>query len=350
MIYLDFPFEYQLALAAFVLLTIFIMIKAWRKRFEIATFAFPAKRLKGVKNGWRAKIVHLPFMLRCLALLAFLIALARPQLPQEESASVEGIDIVVAFDLSGSMATVDISDEALIKLQNRGKEPPDRFEIATKVVREFIESRKYDRVSLVVFGKESFLQFPLTLDYGVMLKILDEMKLGDIDGNGTAIGNALAMSLSRLKESEAKTKLIILMTDGEDNGSKIAPMEVAKEAAKQGVPVFTILVGSNDQSRQPTGMVDAFSGAKIYQKVDTPVNSDLLEKIAKETKSKFYRASDQEQLSKDFQDILDSFEKSRLVDYAVAQRTELFPALIGFGLFCLMLELMLSQLLIRRFP
>jgi Ca-activated chloride channel family protein len=97
-------------------------------------------------------------------------------------------------------------------------------------------------------------------------------------------------------------------------------------------------------------MVDAFSGAKIYQKVDTPVNSDLLEKIAKETKAKFYRASDQEQLSKDFQDILDSFEKSRLVDYAVAQRTELFPFFIGFGLMCLILELILSQLLIRRFP
>jgi Ca-activated chloride channel family protein len=202
----------------------------------------------------------------------------------------------------------------------------------------------------VVFGKESFLQFPLTLDYSVMLKILDELQLGDIDGNGTAIGNALGMSLSRIKDSEAKSKLIILITDGEDNGSKIAPMEVAKDLAKKQIPVFTILVGSNDQSRQPTGMVDAFSGAQIYQKVDTPVNSELLEKIAQETKAKFYHASDKKQLSKDFQEILDNFEKTRLVDYAVAQRTELFPYFLSFALICLFLELIISQIVIRRFP
>jgi Ca-activated chloride channel family protein len=350
MIIFDYPLKIQLLWGILCILILLLAIYAWKKRFQIASFAFPAFRLQGIKQGWRAKLAQLPYFLRMLAIVALLLSLARPQLPQEESASVEGIDIVVALDLSGSMATIDISDSELIKLQNQGKEPDNRFKIATQVLKDFIQSRKYDRVSLVVFGKESFLQFPLTLDYGVMLKILDELQLGDIDGNGTAIGNALGMSLSRIKESEAKTKLIILITDGEDNGSKIAPMEVAKDLAKKQIPVFTILVGTNDQSRQPTGMVDAFSGAQIYQKVETPVNSELLEKIAQETKAKFYHAGDKKQLSKDFQDILDSFEKTRLVDYAVAQRTELFPYFLSFALLCLFFELIISQIVIRRFP
>ena len=352
MIFLDYEPLYQGIWLGAVILSLLLLLLAWKKRGVRAGLAFPLARFKsyGLKKSWRARLAHFPFSLRILSVCCLLIALARPQMPQEETAEVEGIDIVVALDLSGSMISVDISDEKMIALQNEGKEPENRFDIATAVLKDFIQSRQYDRVSLVVFGKESFLQFPLTLDYGVMLKILDQMELGDIDGSGTAIGNALAMSLSRLKESEAKSKLIILLTDGEDNGSNISPEQLAEEAKKRGIPIFPILVGTDDQSWQPTEMVDLLTGQRKYNRVDNKVNPKLLKSIANTTKGKFYRASDPDSLKEDFQDILNAFEKSRLVDYAVAERVELFPYFIWMALILVCLEQVLSQMLLRRYP
>ena len=337
---------------ALVAITIIALLRAWRRRWRTAPgMRFPAaERLAGVKRGWRARLAHLPLVTRTAGLALLLVALTRPQYAEEETAEVEGIDIVVAFDMSGSMAQVDISDEDLVALQNAGKEPKSRFTSAVEVLHDFIKSRRYDRVSLVIFGKEAFLQFPLTLDYGVMLHILDRMKLGDIDGQGTAIGNALAMSIARLRDSEAKTKLVILITDGEDNGSKVSPLEMAKEAGLRGIKVFPILVGTEDQTRQPTEMRDLFTGKRSYQKVDNQVNAALLEEIAEAADGRFYRSTDKAQLRKDFYDILDEFEKSRLVDYAAAERTELFHYFLLPGLLLLLLEVLLGQTVLRRFP
>jgi Ca-activated chloride channel family protein len=331
-------------------LTVGVLIYTLTRRKVRAGMIFPAQRLEGLNVGWRVRFIHAPLLLRSLAFALVLIALARPQITQEESAEVEGIDIVIAMDVSGSMSAVDMSEEKLIELQNRNETPVDRFNTAVNVIKDFIGSRRYDRVSLVVFGKQSFLQFPLTLDYGVMLKILEQMELGDVSGEGTAIGNALAMSLSRLQESEAKSKLIILLTDGEDRGSNVAPRQVAELSREKGIPIFPILVGSEEQSWQPSNMVDRFSGQRLYQQVESQVNPELLEAIAKITEGQFYRASDSESLSKDFRDILDSFEKSRLIDYAVAERIELFPYMIWAALACLMLELLLSTVVFRRYP
>lgn len=350
MIWLDYDPLYQAAWLGAALLAALLFALAWRRRGARPGLLFPGARLRDLRLTWRARLAHAPLALRGLALALGLAALARPQVPQEETAEVEGIDIVVAFDMSGSMTTVDIAAEQLVALQNEGKSPKDRFEIATDVLKGFIESRRYDRVSLVVFGKEAFLQFPLTLDYGVMLKVLDGMRLGDIDGAGTAIGNALAMCLARLQESEAKSRLVILLTDGEDNGSNISPRELAQEAKRRGVPVFPILVGTDDQSWQPSDTVDVFTGQRRYQRVDNPVNPTLLKEIAELTGGRFYRASDPESLRSDLHDILDAFEKSRLVDYAVAERTELFPWLVWAALAALLLELALSQVALRRFP
>jgi Ca-activated chloride channel homolog len=329
-----------------------LWLRSWFKRNHRAGLVFPAQRLSGygIKLGWRARIAHIPLILRLITLSLGLIALARPQVPQDETAEVEGIDIVVAMDVSGSMSAVDISEQELIEIQNKGETPDNRFQVAVKVIKNFIQSRQYDRVSLVVFGKEAFLQFPLTLDYGVMLKILDQMELGDVNGEGTAIGNALAMSLARLQESEAKSRLIILLTDGEDRGSNVAPRQIAELSKEKGVPIFPILVGSEEQSWQPSNMVDIYTGQRSYQAVENQVNPGLLKEIAKSTDGQYYRATDSESLSNDFQDILDSFEKSRLVDYAVAERTELFPYLIWAALVTLLLELFLSTIILRRYP
>ncbi|MCA9542298.1 MAG: BatA domain-containing protein, partial [Myxococcales bacterium] len=158
----------QVAWIALVVVAVIAGGRAWLRRWGgAAGMRFPAKhRTEGVKRGLRARLLHLPLALRLIAVALLLVALARPQLTEAETADVEGIDIVVAFDMSGSMTSVDISDEDLVKLQNAGQEPKDRFSNAVEVLRDFISSRRYDRVSLVIFGKEAFLQFPLTLDYG----------------------------------------------------------------------------------------------------------------------------------------------------------------------------------------
>jgi len=348
----DYELATQVAFWVLVALTAVGALYGWRKRWGHAPgMRFPAReRLKGVKRGWRTRLVHLPLVLRFAALALMLVALTRPQLTEAETADVEGIDIVVAFDMSGSMRSIDISDADLVTLRNAGEEPRDRFTAGVGVLRDFIASRRYDRVSLVVFGKDAFLQFPLTLDYGVMLDILDRMELGDIDGSGTAIGNALAMSIARLRESEAKTKLVILITDGEDNGSKVSPQEMAAEAAERGITIFSILVGSEDQTRQPSDSVDLFTGQRIYRKVDNDVNPALLQQIAEKGGGRFYRSENEQELAEDMHDILDEFEKSRLVDYAAADKEEKYLSFLLPALALLMLEIFLSQTILRRFP
>ena len=352
MIWFDYEQREFWLWCAGALLILVIWLSAWFRRGRRAGLVFPARRLnrQGLRRGWRARAAHAPLFLRLLTLSLVMAALARPQVPQDETAEVEGIDIVVAMDVSGSMSSIDISEQELISMQNKGETPDDRFKVAVKVIKDFISSRQYDRVSLVVFGKEAFLQFPLTLDYGVMLKILDQMELGDVNGEGTAIGNALAMSLARLQESEAKSRLVILLTDGEDRGSNVAPRQVAQLAKDKGIPVFPILVGSEAQSWQPSNMVDIYTGQRSYQAVENQVNPGLLKEIAEMTDGQYYRATDSESLSHDFRDILDSFEKSRLVDYAVAERTELFPYLIWAALCTLLLEVIFSTVILRRYP
>ena len=315
----------------------------------VAGLRFPARhRLDSVAPGWRVRLRGLPILMRFVVLVLVLCALARPQKIEAETAEVEGIDIAVAFDMSGSMGYLDYTPEQIVELQNQRKPLRDRFTDGVDVLRRFIGSRLYDRVSLVVFGKEAFLQFPLTLDYGVMLQILGRMKLDDIDGQGTAIGDAIGKCLARLRNEDTKTKLIILITDGEDNGSKVSPLQMAKEASDRGVPVFPILVGKEGETLAPVR--DSQGRLADVRPIRDNVNPQLLKDIADTTKGRFYRATDKEQLEQDLHEILDSFEKSRLVDLAAADKTDLFPTLVLLALAFLFIEILLSQLALRRFP
>ena len=337
---------YSLLVGIFLYSVGLVIAKRWRRR---PALRFPAReRLGTTRNGFKTRLAGLPFLIRVCALVALLIGLARPQKIEAETAEVEGIDIVVAFDMSGSMAYLDYTREEIVALRNAQKNLRDRFTDGIDVLRRFIKSRKYDRVSLVVFGKEAFLQFPLTLDYGVMLNILNVMKLDDIDGQGTAIGDALGKSLARLRSSETKTKLVILITDGEDNGSKVSPIEMAKTAAELDVPVFPILVGKEGETMAPVR--DQSGALADVRPIRDNVNPQLLKEIAEITKGRFYRATDRAQLEKDLHEILDTFEKTRLVDLAAADRTDLFPWLLWFGLALLLGEVFLSQTWLRRFP
>ncbi|MGB0647933.1 MAG: vWA domain-containing protein [Bradymonadia bacterium] len=322
------------------------VLKGLRRR---PSFLFSGhSRVAQTRRGWKVHFIHLPTWLRFIALALLMVGLARPQKIEAETAEVEGIDIVVAFDMSGSMAYLDYTREQIVEAQNAQIPLRDRFTDGVEVLRNFIKTRKYDRVSLVVFGKEAFLQFPLTLDYGVMLNILDRMKLEDIDGQGTVIGDALGKSIARLRTSDTKTKLVILITDGEDNGSKVSPVEMAKTAAENSVPVFPILVGKEGETMAP--MRDQRGQLVDVRPIRDNVNPQLLKEIAEITKGRFYRATDRKQLEKDLHEILDTFEKTRLVDLAAADRTDLFYLFVWAGLALLMIELLLGQTWLRRFP
>lgn len=285
----------------------------------------PAQRL-----GW------LPQALGALALVGVVIALARPvqRASAARDVSVEGIDIVVALDLSTSMRAADFR-------------PKNRFFVAIEVLKEFIGSRPNDRIGLVVFAADAYTQCPLTLDHGVLLGVLDQLKLGVIE-DGTAIGNGLATAVNRLRGSEAKSKVVILITDGDNNSGNVSPLEAAQMAKSLGVKTYTVMVGKG--GKVPYPQEDAF-GRTVYVDVEIPVNPKLLEQIAAATGGRSYTATDRATLQQSLQDILDSLEKTRLFEAgASAQYDELFPWALWPALACAVLDVLLRVTRLRRFP
>ncbi|MBH24681.1 MAG: aerotolerance regulator BatA [Myxococcales bacterium] len=287
--------------------------------------------------------------LRLAALALIIVACARPVSKTVEEAQVEGIDIYVALDLSGSMQAVDVSDAELRAYQNRREEPPNRFEVARDVLTQFVKTRKVDRIGMVVFARDAFLQFPLTLDYNTILTQLAQLELGDIDGSGTAIGNALGRSVAGLKDSDARTRLAIVITDGDRRGGNISPKQAATFASELGIKVFPILVGKEGKTRVPVGR-NLLTNQLTYRYQEYPVNPALLEEIAQMTGGRFYRATDRKALEQNLHEILDEFEKSRLQDLSNVSRTELFGPLAGLAIALLVLELALTYLVVRPFP
>ena len=264
---------------------------------------------------------------------------------EAETAEVEGIDIVVAFDMSGSMAYLDYTREQIVEAQN-AQIPLEIASLTVSVLKISSKPASMTGLALLCLGKRHSAIFAHR--YGVMLNILNRMKLEDIDGQGTVIGDALGKSIARLRTSDTKTKLVILITDGEDNGSKVSPVEMAKTAAENSVPVFPILVGKEGETMAP--MRDQRGQLVDVRPIRDNVNPQLLKEIAEITKGRFYRATDRKQLEKDLHEILDTFEKTRLVDLAAADRTDLFYLFVWAGLALLMLELLLGQTWLRRFP
>ncbi len=326
----------------------------WRiarsERDRVATVRVStAAALSKLPRGMAARLRGIPLLLRTVALALCVIGMARPQAFDPEDLDVEGLDIVVALDMSGSMGAVDVTDGALARLQLRGQDPINRFDNAVGVLRRFILSRRYDRIGMVVFGKQAYTEFPLTLDYGAVLGILSRLGLDDIDGGATVIGDALGKALNLLRHSEARSKIVILITDGDNRGGHLTPLQATDYAATLGVTVFPILVGTPDQSRLPSGR-DLFTGRLIYKPTEFPINPDLLQKIADKTGGTFYTAADREALEDHFEEILDRFEKTRIRDLANALKSELFPwfvlpAFLLFG-FAGVLELTVM----RRIP
>jgi len=282
-------------------------------------------------NTFRIYLRHVPFILRMLAFTFLVIALARPQTTNKWSTTTtEGIDIVMSLDISSSMLAMDLK--------------PDRLQAAKDVAASFINGRPKDNIGLVVFARESFTQCPLTTDHAVLLNLLKDVHCGMIE-DMTAIGHGLATAVSRLKDSKAKSKVVILLTDGSNNAGEIAPLTAAEIAKTFGIRVYTIAVGTIGEAPYP--MQTAF-GAKVVQ-IPVEIDEKVLTQIAQTTGGLYFRATNNKALKEIYNEI-DKMEttKMKVQEYSKKYEEYTFFALIGLSLF--LLELLLRYTLLKNIP
>jgi Ca-activated chloride channel family protein len=285
---------------------------------------------KGLASA-KASLRHIPFLMRLLAISAIIIALARPQTKSElQQAEGEGVDIVLCIDVSGSMTAQDFK--------------PNRLEAAKKVAEDFVNSRSNDRIGVVIFAGESFTQCPITTDHAVLLSAIDNIHNGLLE-DGTAIGSGLGTSVDRLRDSKAKSKVVILLTDGENNGGLIDP-RTAKEIAKAfAVKVYTIGVGTEGYAPQPQNTP---LGVQM-QMAKVTIDEKLLKEIAAETYGKYFRAKDNDELAKIYDDI-DKLEKSKVEISSITRFNEKYFPFIMAALAFLFLEVLLRFTVFKKFP
>jgi Ca-activated chloride channel family protein len=284
------------------------------------------------RAGLVGRLRDLPLVLRLAAVVLCGVALARPQTSRvNDDLELEGIDIVIALDVSGSMAETDLA--------------PNRMDAAKAVIHRFVRQRPTDRIGLVVFAREAYTHIPPTLDHGTFLRMLSELQVGIIDGRGTAIGNGIGVALNRLRRSDARSKVIILLTDGDNNAGNISPVQAARYAQTLKVKVHTILAGDITQPADDAPAPDPGAGGRQRQ----PVNPKLLEEIATMTGGTPYLATDTEALAERFQTILEELEKSRIKDRGVLY-AELYQRFLLVAFALLILELTLRLTRFRRLP
>jgi len=326
------------ALLAWIpVLAVFLERWWWRRRGRAPALKYASVGLfDGVPTTLAARLWWLPDAVRALALCALVFALARPQLVGEaEKEDAEGIDIVLALDVSCSMNAADF-------------QPQDRMYVAKKSVGEFIGTRKTDRVALVVFGGEAATWVPLTLDYSLVAELLEEIETGMV-ADGTAIGNAIGTALNRLRSSDAKSKVVVLLTDGDSNAGEISPIAAAELARDMGVKIYTILVGQGGAVPFPAGK-DLF-GRPVFRKSVIPTNPELLKKIAETTSGEAFTATDKKELDARLADVLDALDRVRMESTGRARPyAELFPWAIAVALGLIALEVLLGATWLKRFP
>lgn len=308
------------------------------QRRKPVSIRFSSKELvASLPVSWKIRFRHLPAILRAIALALFLVALAGPravlkQTPHES----EGIDIVLAIDASGSMAAEDFAI---------GGQRYNRLDVVKNVVRGFIDHRSGDRIGLVTFAALAYTVCPLTTDYAWLTTNLERIRLGMI-ADGTAIGSAINSSLTRFKNSEAKSKVIILLTDGVNNAGEIDPRTAARAAQALGVKIYTI--GAGTQGVAPFPGQDVF-GRKVYQQVRIDIDEKLLQGIAQVTGGKYFRATDTESL-RTIYSVIDTLEKTRIKQAGYFEYDELFTRVLLAALMILVIELVLSNTLLLKTP
>lgn len=296
-----------------------------------------AQRLRAVARQTRSRAGAWLATLKLLALGLIVVALARPQLGRNTApVTASGVDIMLALDVSGSMQALDF------KLDGQ---PADRLDVVKSVVSKFIEARPNDRIGIVAFAGAPYLVSPLTLDHDWLLQNLERVRIGSVE-DGTAIGSAIASSVNRLRDQPGKSKLVVLLTDGQNNAGKINPETAAQAAHALGVKTYTI--GAGVRGEAPVPVTDAFGNRRLVMaKVD--VDEDTLKKIADETGAKFYRATDTDSLKRIYADI-DQLEKTTHTLKRFESEREMYPWAVMGALAVLGLNLGLEQTRFRRLP
>ncbi len=337
-------FAHKWVLAFLLLLPALAWLKG--KRGSPPAFLYSSVQLvRAVLNVSRSRSGGFLGALRWLALASLIVALAQPQFTNNQTQiKSSGIDIAVAVDLSGSMASLDFEV---------GGHRVSRVEMAKSVVKKFIEHRPGDRIGLIAFATDAYIVTPLTLDHDFVLQNLDRFTIDPydpnndlIDANRTAIGSGLGTAINRLRDQKAKSKIVILMTDGENNSGKLSPLVVAEAAKSLGVKIYTIGVGMRGNAPMPT--VDMF-GRRTTVPVPVDIDEDTLTKIADMTGGKYYRADNADRFQEIYAEI-DKLEKSEIETKKYTEYKELFAWFVLGGMTVLLLEQLLKHTIMRRLP
>lgn len=295
--------------------------------------------LKKLPTSQFVHLRHVPFMLRLFGAGLLIVALARPQRgTSEEEVTTEGVDIMLVLDVSFSMRSLDF-------------QPNNRLFVAKETVKDFIKKRRNDRMGLVIFAKRSYTKCPLTLDYNILTQFVDRIDFEDF-GDATAIGTAIATAANRIKDSPAKSKVMILLTDGGNNFGEIAPLAAAKAAGELGIKIYTIGVGKEGVVPYPVQVVDRFTGKIVgtqIQNVQSDLDEQLLANIADATGGNFFRAQNAEKL-KEIYDTIDKMEKTQIKTKLYTNYSDRFFGWLIAGSILLLAESLLSQTWFRRIP
>ena len=326
-------FANPLILLLLLLILPYIGYYVWRSYQGGASIVISsADSLRKAPRTIRYYLRHLPMVLRVAVFALLVIALARPQsVDHETRTETEGIDIVLAVDISGSMLARDFR--------------PDRLTAAKEVAAQFVANRQGDRIGLVVFAGEAFTQTPLTTDQSSLQTLLGRLRSGVVD-DGTAIGNGLATAINRLRESDSKSKVVILLTDGVNNSGQIAPLTVADIAKSQNIKVYTIGVGRNGTA--PFPVFDDY-GREVYTvEMKVEIDEKMLREIASKTGGEYFRATDKKSLESIKQ--IDSMEKSKIENFDVTHVHEEYLIYVLAALALLLLEFIVKYIVLKRIP
>ncbi len=326
----DLTFAYPFVLYSLLLVPLYFYFRLSKIQKKMPAVNYSSITVFGfLPKSFKEKTWFIPDLLRSLAFASIIIALARPQsFTAGEDIYTEGIDIAMVLDISGSMLAEDFK--------------PNRLEAAKKVTDDFIEGRKGDKIGLVIFAGESFTQCPLTIDYAVLRNLLKEINSGMLT-DGTAIGNAIANGVNRLKDSKVKSKIIILLTDGVNNAGQIDPVTAAKIASTFGIRIYTIGVGTIGQAPYP---FQTPFGIR-YQMVPVEIDENLLRQVSDLTKGKYFRATNNRKLEDIYKEI-DKLEKSKIEVTSYRNAAEKFHPWLILALILLIFEFILSNSFYKR--
>ena len=318
--------------------------------------------------GYRARLTLITPALRVIALLLIIVALARPQTEDWETLMGQGLDIMICLDMSGSMNAVDMTMDEIAGYQGNSQEPPNRFQMAEETLKQFVKNRRGDRIGLIVFSNDAYLKFPLTLDYETVIAQLDALVLDSlerdrrhpgctngctINGEKTAIGDALAKAYKRLEKSDAPGKLVVLITDGNDNASKLKPLDVARYIGEQPDStrpgLYSFLVGGGPKSKMPVvhnGRLLRQHGFLSYSAIEEQVDEEQINEMTEAAQGVFHVSYDEDE----FKDSFATLERSEHLEQRVARYKDRFwPLLVAAGAL-LLLEFLFSVTVLRRYP